>query len=141
MKMTRGEVKVLAAKITTVLSSEEELTFDAIHALSRAKSSVGPEIESMGALIASWQKKEVQLSLKFCDKDLEGKPIVRNERYAGLETGKNPVYDAEMEKAVAARIKYFKEEIEVVIHYIDKEDVPKKGKAFVLETLCYFIKD
>ena len=141
MKMTRGEVRVFFAKLEATLNSEAELGFDIIYALNKTKNKVKPIAEEANEMLISLQKAERQLAVKFCERDKDDKPIIRDDKYIGLETGRNTEYDEKIEDLIDKRVKYFKEEVEISIHHIERKIVPKKEKASILELLCHFIEE
>lgn len=141
MKMSRNEGLLFFAKINAVLNSETKLTFDMIYAISKVKNKIKNIIEEINEFISQLQKEERKLSLEFCEKDESGKPVIRDDRYCGLEEGLNPEYDAKIADLMVKKKAYLKEEIEINMHYINKEEIPKNGPAHILGTLFYFVKD
>lgn len=141
MEMTRFEVREFYGMIEATLKSEETLDFDVIYALTKTKGKLRHVAEEIVEMIENTRKAEQQLCLKFCDKDDEGKPVTEDNRFSGLEIGKHPEYDNAIEDLISKRTAFLNEKINVEIHHINKEIIPKKGKANILETLCYFVKE
>lgn len=141
MKMSRKELRVFFTKLVALLNSEEELTFKIIHAVTKVKNQIKTEVEEINEMLTSMQRNETKLAVKWCFKDKDGKPVIKDDRYCGLETGVNAEYDDAVNTCIEGRKAYMKEEVDVEMHYINKEDMPKKGPANVLEALCYFIEE
>jgi len=139
--MTRIEVRELSAKIEATLNSETELAFEVVYALNKTKGKLKRIVDEIEELVSASQKQERILSLKFCSKDESGKPIIIGNRYAGLEHGINPEYDEKIERHIGDRLAYLNENIDIEIHYISVDMIPKTGKASVLDTLSCFVKD
>lgn len=141
MEMKRGELRQFINSIEATLRSDAELSFDIIYAITKTKNKTKSFMEEIVDMVTSTQKIERQLMLKYCDRDKEDKPVITGERYAGLEPGRKPEYDVKIEELIDKRNNYLKETIDIPIHHIKKENIPKKEKAFIMETLCYFIND
>lgn len=138
--MKRRELLELSIKIETALNSEEILGFDIVYALNKTSRKIKTEIGEINDMMASFKKEATKLVLIHCTKDDDGKPVIANNKYQGLDTGLNNKYDEATEVAIQKEKGYFNEEVEVEIHEIDKEVIPKKGPANVLNALCYFVK-
>ena len=141
MEFTVSELRNFYVKLTTVLNSTDELGFDVVYALAKTKNHIKTKVEEIDEMLTSLQKEELKLNIKFCDKDADGKPIIENGSYKGLDYGINSEYDTLITEFINKKIEYLKSKEEVKIHYIDKEKIPQKGKTNLLEILCYFIKD
>lgn len=141
MEMTRIEARALSAKIDATLNSETELAFEVVYALNKTKGKLKRIVDEIEEMVSASQKQERMISLKFCAKDESGKPVIVGNRYAGLEHGINPEYDEKIEKFIGDRLAYLNEKIDIEIHYVSVDMIPKTGKASVLEALCCFVKD
>jgi len=139
--MKRNEARILYSKINAVLNSEAELGFNIVYALTKTKNRMKTEVEEVGEILKKLQDEEKQLVLEYCEKDDYGLPVIRDGKYCGLEDGINTEYDSKIREQMEKRLKYLNEDIDVSIHYINRDDIPQKGKAHILDTLCYFIKD
>lgn len=141
MKLSTGETKIFFEKVESVLNSDEELKVEIVYALNKTRNQLRTTVNEIKDMITLLNRKERNLSLKFCARDGSDSPVIKDDRYVGLEPGVSPEYDIEIEKLQDERRDYFRKEIDVPIHQIGKELIPKKGKSFVLETLCFFIKE
>jgi len=149
MEKTKAEVRSLYQNIELILNSDDEIGIDCAYALSRTKSYIKNIVEEGNDQINTFQKEERKLAVKYCDKDKDGKPItspiiedgkITGERYSGLGLGKNTEYDEQIEAIIEKRNSYFKEIVEIKVHHIDMEKIPKKGKAFIISTLCELVE-
>lgn len=140
MKLSIVETRRFFDRLEKTLDSETELKFDVIYALNKTRNQLKGTVNEISDMVTLLNKKERSLSLKYCARDENDSPIIRDDRYIGLEPGVCEEYDTEIEKLQDERREYFRKEIDVPIHFVDKELVPKKGKAFVIETLCFFVK-
>lgn len=141
VKMQRSEVVVFANKIDESLKSNEILSFDIVYALNKTKNKVKIHVEAINDFLSDMQKQSKKLVLAYCEKDNEGKPIIKNDRYTGLETGQQPEYDRITEENNKKTKEYLREEVDVEIHSISRDVIPKKGNMMLLDVLCYFIDD
>ena len=139
MEMSRIEALGFSKKIDAVLNSDTELAFSVVYALNKTKSKMKGMIEEIEEMLSASKKQERILNETYCRKDDGGKPIIVENQYTGLEKGTIPEYDEKAEKLVADRISFLSDVVDVDIHNINKDDIPKNGKAFILETLCRFV--
>lgn len=141
VKMSINDIRRLFIKIKKFLDSESETSADIIYAMNKTKHKIKKYIDESDDVINGLQKEEQRLIIEYCEKDKDGKPKLINNDYCGLNAGVNSDYDTKAEELSNKIKEYLKEEVEVEIHCIKKEFLPKKGKASDLDLLYNFIEE
>lgn len=100
-----------------------------------------------------YEKKRVEICEKFCEKDEEGKAIVKNNAYAGLK--ENAEFDSAMDalseenkelinarkKQISEYNNFLNEEFEIDIYKIKLEDVPSDISVNQLKSIEFMIEE
>lgn len=140
IKMQRNEVKTFYFNIEQCLKSDEKLSFDVVYALNKTKHKIKSIVEEIGDTINDVQKQVVNITMDFCEKDENGKPVIVDGQYSGLSKGLNVEYDKKIEDITEKQLNYMREEVEIEIHMLNIENLPKSGPASLINILCYFVE-
>jgi hypothetical protein len=132
MKYSRREVVEIYNAVEECLKVKE-IKVELKYALARNKSRFRFAAEETSQSQSMLQEKASELRIKFCKKDADGKPVVREiptsqgalQMYEGLSRGMVPEYDAEMKKINDLIIEQGKETVEVDPYLIKEEYVDK----------------
>ena len=141
MKLTRDDAFELFNGIETVLKSDVEYEFKFNYALIKTKKELKPEVEEIVDMLNAISKKQKALNIEFCSKDKDGKPVINDGSYAGLEAGMCQEFDTASEVLTEERKTYVREEIEIKEYKIPADSVPKKLKGKFQETIIDLIEE
>lgn len=101
--MKKVEALELFMSINNALSLNKKVDFDARMCLIKNKARLKPLVEEYIEVRKAIQEEMQEISIEFCKKDNEGKPVtVTSSRgdatYVGLERGMNPEYDEKVKE-------------------------------------------
>lgn len=141
VKMSINDIRKLYIKSKKYLDSDSETNADIIYAVRKTMNKIRKYVEESDDIINALKKEEQRIVIEYCEKDKDGKPKLINNGYCGLVAGLNSEYDTKIEELSNKINECIKEEIEVEIHCIKKESLPKKDKASDLDLLYNFIEE
>lgn len=141
MKLTRDDAFELYNGIETVLKSDIEYDFKFNYALIKTKKELKPEVEEIVDMLNIISKKQKAINIEFCSKDKDGKPVINDGSYTGLEAGMCQEFDTASEVLAEERKTYVREEIEIKEYKIPADSVPKKLKGKFQETIIDLIEE
>ena len=127
------------------------------YALIKNKKKIQAELDTLKETVKpsnklqEYENKRVELCKQYCEKDKEGKPVIKNNSYSGLDV--NVKFDAEIkklkeeykteldnrEKQVKEYNKLLQEKVEIELHKIAVDDLPKDITSKQLESLWLII--
>ena len=124
----------------------EEAGYDFNKFLAKTKKKIKPIVENAEEQLKLQRESAKQLVVRYCDKDNEGKPVIKNnqngaEEYQGLSKGLKPEYDAEMEKIENDQKAVLEKKEEIDPEEIEKKKIPKGLKGIYFYYIQDFIKD
>jgi Skp family chaperone for outer membrane proteins len=139
MKITKNEILDLEKSLNNV-SALKGVKF--AYAVARNLNIIKGEVEAIrksfqpSEEIIEFERERVELNEKYAEKDKDGKPLVENNKYKGLEGNKewkkkseelNKKYEKvikEYQKQQEEYIKSLEEEIDIELYRISLKDVP-----------------
>jgi len=139
LTLTREEALQVESAIDAILKREGN-RFEFEYALVKNRRKLKAHNAETREDISIMQKELRALALEYCDKDDDGKPVMQNNMYAGLETGKHPEYDARTEEIHAAIKAKLKTPVELEPYLIKKEYLPSASLGTALIALMDFIE-
>lgn len=138
--------QVLAAFLAIKRMEKEKVGIKWAYAVSKNKAKLQPEIDGIanaekGFIVA--EKKRVQYCEANALKDKDGKPVIENGEYKGIDI-KDPKFVEIIEnskKLGEERLEFLKNSTEVELHIVDFKDVPEQISQADLESLMPMIKE
>lgn len=141
MKVTRDGLFEMFNGIESILGSEKEYKFAFNYALIKTKKGIKSEVEEVVDMVNAIAKEQKALNVQYATKDDDGKPVIANNKYVGLNEGECPEYDEKSKELVEKRKAYLSEEVEVKEYKIPKSAVPATLKGKFQETITDLIEE
>lgn len=139
LKLSRKRVIETLDQINVLLGKDNVKKFN--YALIRNKQRLESACKLIFKSIDKMERVRTETCIKFCEKDKDGKPVVVNSQYQGLQKGTDKEFDIFMENYTEKRTKYLDEEIELKdIYTIDEVYVPQVVNGVAYEAILPFIK-
>ncbi len=100
MQLKNGEVLFIFNQIEEIKKIKGLPYLDFIFKLIDIKKIILPEVKTIQEKNETAQKGIQELRIQYCHKSKDGKPLIINNQYQGLNIGINPEYDNEVKKKI-----------------------------------------
>ena len=155
-------MKVKRTELTKLLQGINSINLTGVkfnYALLKNKKKISEELEILKTVIKpneeleKFENERVEVCKKYCEKDKEGKEVIKQGKFAGLENNKDfetaidklkETYKETLDKKTAQIKEYEKlliEEVEIDIHQVVLNDVPKEITTKQLESIIEIVKE
>ena len=155
-------MKVKRTELTRLLQGINSINLTGVkfnYALLKNKKKIQEELEILKTVIKpdkkaeEFEKARIELCKEYCKKDKEGKEIIKQNKFVGLENNKEftiaidklqETYKETLDKKEAQFKEYqtlLDEEVEIKIHQVALNDVPKELTTKQLESIIEIVKE
>jgi len=139
-KISNGDLLSLYSGISMLLDNDNN-KYEFNYALIKNKHRIKKHFEEADEMIKMLEKERINLVSKYCDKDSDGKAIIKNNIYQGLQTGQNPDFDKLNEELIDKRKSFMKAEVEFEPYKIRKEHLPKTMNGSAQDAIFILLEE
>ena len=155
-------MKVKRSELTNLLQGINSINLTGVkfnYALLKNKKKIQEELETLKTVIKpdkkveEFEKARIELCKEYCENDKNGKEIIKQGKFVGLENNKaftiaidklKETYKETLDKKDAQVKEYYKlleEEVEIEMHQVALNEVPKEITTKQLESILVIIKE